>query len=310
MSDVRAPATPLGVGVSMGAGAYLLWGLFPAFFPLLEPAGPVEILAHRVVWTLVLMLVLVTVTGRLRKLRGLPLRTWVMVAAASAMISVNWGTYILAVNTGRVTEAALGYFINPLVSVLLAVVVLHERLRRLQWVAVGIAVVAVVVLTVAYGRPPVIALVLACSFGTYGLIKKTIPLDPRSSLTAEGLVAAPVALGYLVFLGLQGGSTFLSEGPGHTELIVTSGLVTAVPLLLFAGAAQRVPLATIGLLQYLTPVIQFLYGVFVNHEPMPASRLLGFGLIWLALVVFSADMLRRTRRRPVQPVTAEAGAVA
>ncbi|GAB2923893.1 EamA family transporter RarD [Rhodococcus aerolatus] len=293
----------------MGAGAYLLWGVFPAFFPLLEPAGPTEILAHRVVWTLVLMLGLLAVTGRLGRLRGLPRRSWLLVAAASALISVNWGTYILAVNTGRVVEASLGYFINPLVSVLLGVVVLRERLRRGQWVAVAIAAVAVVALTVDYGRPPVVALVLACSFGTYGLIKKTIPLDPRTSLTAEGLVAAPFAVAFLVYLQLTGAATFVSEGPGHVALLVVTGLVTAVPLLLFAGSAQRVPLVMIGILQYLTPVMQFLFGILVRHEDMPASRWFGFALIWTALVVFTAETVRHARRRAPDPLVAEAGAV-
>lgn len=293
----------------MGAGAYLLWGVFPAFFPLLEPAGPTEILAHRVVWTLVLMLVLLAATGRLGRLRGLPRRTWLLVAAASALISINWGTYILAVNTGRVVEASLGYFINPLVSVLLGVVVLRERLRRGQWVAVVVAAVAVVALTVDYGRPPVVALVLACSFGTYGLIKKTIPLDPRSSLTAEGLVAVPFAVAFLVYLQLTGASTFLSEGPGHVALLVSAGLVTAVPLLLFAGSAQRVPLVVIGILQYLTPVMQFLFGILVRHEDMPASRWFGFALIWTALVVFTVETVQHARRRAPDPLVAGAGAV-
>lgn len=308
MTRTRPPASPLAVGVSMGAGAYLLWGVFPAFFPLLEPAGPTEILAHRVVWTLVLMLGLLAVTGRLGHLRGLPPRTWLLVAAASVLISVNWGTYILAVNSGRVVEASLGYFINPLVSVLLGVVVLRERLRRGQWAAVALAGVAVVALTVDYGRPPVVALVLACSFGTYGLIKKTIPLDPRTSLTAEGLVAAPFAIAYLVFLQLTGVSTFVGEGPGHTVLLVVTGLVTAVPLLLFGAAAQRVPLTVIGVLQYLTPVMQFLFGILVRHEEMPGSRWFGFALIWTALVVFTVEAVRHARRRT--PVVAEAGAVA
>jgi chloramphenicol-sensitive protein RarD len=293
----------------MGAGAYLLWGVFPAFFPLLEPAAPTEILAHRVVWTLVLMLGLLAVTGRLGRLRGMPARTWLLVAAASALISVNWGTYILAVNSGRVVEASLGYFINPLVSVLLGVVVLRERLRRGQWVAVAVAAVAVVALTIDYGRPPVVALVLACSFGTYGLIKKTIPLDPRTSLTAEGLVAAPFAIAFLVFLQLTGASTFVSEGPAHVVLLVVTGLVTAVPLLLFAGSAQRVPLTVIGILQYLTPVMQFLFGILVRHEDMPASRWFGFALIWTALVVFTVETVHHARRRSPDALTA-AGAPA
>lgn len=279
----------------MGLGAYSIWGLFPAFFPLLAPAGPTEILAHRMVWTLVLMLGVLTLTGRLHTLRGLPPRTWAMAGAAAVLISVNWGVYIYAVNSGKVVEAALGYFINPLVSVLLAVLVLRERLRRWQLVALGVAAVAVAALTIDYGRPPWLALTLAASFGLYGLIKKTVPLDPRASLTAEGLVVVPFALAWLVWLQVQGGGTAISLGTGHTLLLLAAGPLTAVPLLLFGGAAQRVPLATLGLLQYLTPVLQFIWGVAVVHENMPSSRWLGFGLVWAALVVFTVDAVRNAR---------------
>ncbi len=279
----------------MGLGAYSIWGLFPAFFPLLAPAGPTEILAHRMVWTLVLMLGVLTLTGRLHTLRGLPPRTWAMAGAAAVLISVNWGVYIYAVNSGKVVEAALGYFINPLVSVLLAVLVLRERLRRWQLVALGVAAVAVAALTIDYGRPPWLALTLAASFGLYGLIKKTVPLDPRASLTAEGLVVVPFALAWLVWLQVQGAGTAISLGTGHTLLLLAAGPLTAVPLLLFGGAAQRVPLATLGLLQYLTPVLQFIWGVAVVHENMPSSRWLGFGLVWAALVVFTVDAVRNAR---------------
>ncbi len=279
----------------MGLGAYSIWGLFPAFFPLLAPAGPTEILAHRMVWTLVLMLGVLTLTGRLHTLRGLPPRTWAMAGAAAVLISVNWGVYIYAVNSGKVVEAALGYFINPLVSVLLAVLVLRERLRRWQLVALGVAAVAVAALTIDYGRPPWLALTLAASFGLYGLIKKTVPLDPRASLTAEGLVVVPFALAWLVWLQVQGAGTAISLGTGHTLLLLAAGPLTAVPLLLFGGAAQRVPLATLGVLQYLTPVLQFIWGVAVVHENMPSSRWLGFGLVWAALVVFTVDAVRNAR---------------
>ncbi len=186
-------------GIAFGAGAFLIWGAFPAFFGLLDFADPLEILAHRVVWTLVLMLIVLAVLGRLASLRGISGRTWLLVTAASAAIAVNWGTYIYAVASGRVVEAALGYFINPLVTVLLGVVIFRERLRRAQIVALALAATAVVVITIDYGKPPIVALVLAGSFATYGLIKKVVPLDPRTSLTAEGVVAAPFAVGYLGF---------------------------------------------------------------------------------------------------------------
>ena len=294
-------------GLLMGLGAYSAWGLFPVFFPLLAPAGATEILAHRVVWTLVLMLGVLAVTGRLRTVRNLPRRTWALVASAAALISVNWGVYIYAVNSGHVVEAALGYFINPLVSVLLAVVVLHERLRRAQVVALVVAAVAVVALTVDYGRPPWLSLLLAVSFGLYGLIKKTVPLDPRASLTAEGLVIGPIALGWLIFLQVDGTATATTGGAGHLLLLLATGPITAIPLLLFGGAAQRVPLVTLGLLQYLTPVLQLIWGVAVVHEQVPGSRWFGFALVWVALVVLTTDAVRAaraTRRASAQAVRA------
>ena len=238
--------------------------------------------------------------------------TWLLVTAASAAIAVNWGTYIYAVVSGRVVEAALGYFINPLVTVLLGVVIFRERLRRAQIAALVLAATAVVVITVDFGKPPIVALVLAGSFATYGLVKKVVPLDPRTSLTAEGVVAAPFAVGYLVFLGLTGAGAFISSGAGHSLLLLAAGPVTALPLLLFGVAAQRVPLATMGMLQYLTPALQMAWGVAVMHEDMPASRWIGFVLIWAALVIFTTDTFvasRRSRRsmrssaEPEVPVT-------
>lgn len=288
------------VGVLCGLGAYLSWGMFPAFFGLLVPAGALEILAHRVLWTLVLMLLLLAVLGRLTTLRSLGPRTWALVAAASTAIAVNWGVYIFGVMSGRVVETALGYFINPLVSVLFGVLFFRERLRPAQILALVMAVAAVVVITVDYGRPPIIALTLALSFATYGVIKKIVPLDPRTSLAGEGVVAVPFAAGYLIFLGATGAGTFAGHGVGHSLLMVSAGLVTAIPLLLFGAAAQRVPLATLGMLQYLTPSLQMAWGVFVLHEDMPASRWIGFVLIWIALSIYSTDALVRARRSRLQ----------
>ncbi len=287
---------PSPTGVAMGIGAYGIWGLFPAFFPLLEPASAVEILGHRMVWTLVFMLFLLAVSGRLSRLRTIPWRTWAMAGMASAFIAINWGVYIYAVNSGHVVEASLGYFINPLLSVALGVLVLRERLSRWQLLALGLAVCAVLVLTVDYGRPPIISLTLAASFGLYGLIKKTIKLDPRSSLTAEGIVLAPLSVGYLVWLQVSGASTFTDHGPSHTALLLAAGVVTALPLLLFGAAAQRVPLVTLGVLQYLTPVLQLVWGLAVAHEAMPPSRWLGFAIIWVALVIFTTDLVVKARR--------------
>ncbi|WP_345015859.1 EamA family transporter RarD, partial [Saccharothrix violaceirubra] len=286
-------------GIAYSAGAYVLWGVVPAFWPLLVPAAPTEILAHRIVWSLVVMAAITTAVRGWRVLRALPAKGWLLVTAASALIAVNWGVYIHAVNTGHVVESALGYFINPLVSVLLGVLVLRERLRLPQYAAIAVAVAAVVVLAVDYGRLPWISLVLAGSFGVYGLIKKTIELDARSSLMAESIVLAPIALGYLV---VSPGGTFTGHGFGHAALLASAGVVTAIPLLLFGAGAKLVPLVTMGMLQYLAPILQFSWGVFVMHEPMPPSRWFGFALVWVALAVFTFDAVRRGRRRIVAPV--------
>ncbi|WP_430335640.1 EamA family transporter RarD [Rhodococcus sp. ACT016] len=279
-----------------GVGAYLIWGLFPIFFGLLDPAGSLEVLAHRMLWTVVLMLIVLAVLGKFGSLRGLGARTWGLVTAATVAIGINWGVYIYAVTSGHVVEAALGYFVNPLVSVLLGVVLFRERLRPAQIAALVLAAVAVVVITVDYGRPPLVALTLALTFASYGVVKKVVPLDPRTSLTAEGVVAAPFAVAYLVVLAVTGTGSFLGNGVGHSMLLMAAGPVTAVPLLLFGVAAQRIPLTTLGILQYLTPGLQMVWGVAVMHEVMPPSRWIGFALIWVALVVFTADALVRARR--------------
>jgi chloramphenicol-sensitive protein RarD len=286
-------------GLLLGFAAYGLWGLFPLYWPLLEPAGAVEILAHRIVWSLVVMAVLVVAvrrTGHLRTLLATP-RTRAILTGAAVLIAVNWGTYIWGVNNEHVVETSLGYFINPLVTVLMGVVLLGERLRRLQWLALGIAAVAVVGLTVEYGRPPWVAIVLALSFGSYGLAKKKANSGAVESLTVETMVLAPIALGYLVWLSASGGSHFTSAGSGHAVLLATTGLVTAVPLICFGGAATRVSLTAIGLMQYVTPSIQFAIGVFWYGEPMPPMRWVGFGLVWVALAVFTVETLHHRRRQ-------------
>jgi chloramphenicol-sensitive protein RarD len=214
------------------------------------------------------------------------------------LITVNWVVYIWGVNNGHVVETALGYFINPLVTVLMGVLILGERLRRLQWVAVGVAALAVVVLTVDYGRPPWVALALALSFGSYGLCKKKAGAPAIESITYETLVVGPLAAAYVAWLALTGDSHFASHGTGHALLFVGTGVVTAVPLICFGGAAIRVPMTTLGLLQYLTPLLQFALGVLYFHENMPAGRWAGFGLVWVALAIFTADSLRQRRRTP------------
>ena len=283
-------------GLLFGLGAYGSWGLYPAFFPLLKPASAVEILAHRIVWTVLLMAAVLLMMRRPSDLASLTRRTWLLLTAASALISVNWLVYVWAVSNGHVVDAALGYFINPLVTVLIGVLFFGERLHRAQLAAVLIAAAGVAVLTVAAGGVPAIALVLALSFGLYGAVKKVVPVDPRVSVGVEAGIAAPFAIVFIVVLTLHGGAQFANNGAGHAALMILCGPVTAIPLLCFAAAAQRLPLVTLGLLQYMTPSLQMIWGVAVGHEPMPPARWAGFALIWVALAVFSADLLSRTRR--------------
>ena len=290
-------------GLLFGVGAYGMWGLFPAFFPLLKPAGAVEVLAHRIIWSFVLMVVVVAAVRRLGDLKAITGRTWLLLTAAAALISVNWVIYVYAVNNGHVVDAALGYFINPLVSIALGLLIFRETLNRWQLGALVIAVVAVVVLTVNVGAPPVIGLGLALSFGLYGAVKKLVPTDPRVSVGVEAAIAAPFALAYVVVLQVTGHATFTGHGTGHIVLMVLSGVLTALPLLLFAAAAQRLAMVSLGLLFYMTPAMQMTWGVVVGHEAMPPARWLGFGLIWVALAVFTADAVRRARadRRTAVP---------
>jgi chloramphenicol-sensitive protein RarD len=295
-------------GLGYGAAAYLLWGLFPLYWPLLEPAGAVEILAHRIAWSLLTMLVVVVASRRLPQFRALFRRHRArnLLTLAAVVIAVNWGTYIWGVNHHRVVETSLGYFINPLVTVLMGVVILRERLRPWQWAALGIATVAVVGLAVDYGHPPWVALTLAFSFGTYGLAKKQANVEAVESLTFETLVLVPVALAYLFWLGASGDSHFTGHGVDHALLLASTGVVTAVPLLCFGAAAIRVPMTTLGLLQYLAPILQFLLGVTVLGEHMSGMRWFGFALVWVALVIFTVDagQYRRTQSRLAVEATA------
>jgi chloramphenicol-sensitive protein RarD len=284
--------------MAAGVAAYALWGLFPLYWPLLEPAAAVEILAHRIAWSLLFALGVVALTGGFAWVRTLGARRAGLLTLAAVLVTVNWGTYIYGVNSGHVVETSLGYFINPLVTVALAVTVLGERLTRWQGVAVAIASVAVAVLAIDYGRPPWIALTLAFSFGTYGLIKKRAGVDGTQSLAFETAVLFLPALAYLLWLGATGEGTFTSEGPGHASLLALGGVFTAVPLMLFGAAAVRIPLTTLGLIQYLAPTLQFAIGVLVYAEPMPASRFAGFMLVWVALLVFTFDALRGRSRIP------------
>ncbi|WP_433346527.1 EamA family transporter RarD [Micromonospora sp. CA-111912] len=306
--------TPLRLGYLYGLGAYLLWGFFPLYFKLLQPAGPLEILAHRIVWSMVFVTLLLAALRNIGFLRALARRPRALagIAAAAALIALNWGTYIYLVNSERVVETALGYFINPLVSVLLGVTVLRERLRPTQWLALGIGAAAVGVLTVDYGRLPWLALTLAVSFAAYGLVKKRLGLPAAEGLFVESAVLALPALGYLGWLATAGGLKFGHVSAGHTALLVLAGAATAIPLLFFAGAANRLPLTALGMLQYVAPILQLGCGVLIFHEPMPPARLAGFALVWLALMVFTTDALRHARRsrRPRRPTPPAALALA
>lgn len=286
-------------GLILGALAYTLWGTFPLYWTLLEPGGAVEILAHRIVWSLLTMVLILVLWHRVDLLKALlrDRRKLLLISGAAVVISVNWGGYIWGVNNGRVVETSLGYFINPLVTVLMGVLVLGERLRRLQWVAMGMAFVAVVVLAIDYGRPPWVALVLAFSFGTYGLLKKQAGVGAVESITLETLVLAPIAMAYVARLVATSESNFGSHGLGHALLFTTTGIITAIPLMLFGAAAIRVSMVSLGLLQYLAPTIQFALGILVFQEAMPASRWIGFGLVWVALVMFTVEALNHRRRQ-------------
>lgn len=286
-------------GLLFGFAAYAMWGAFPLYWPLLEPAGAVEILAHRILWSCVTIGVLVVALRRTPQLRAIhrDRRVRLLLTVAAAVITVNWATYIWGVNNGRVVETSLGYFINPLVTVLMGVFILRERLRPLQWAAMGIATAAVVVLTLDYGRLPLVALVLAVSFGSYGLCKKTANVGATESLAYETALIAPFAGLYVAWLAGTGESQFAAHGAGHALLFATTGIVTAVPLICFGAAATRVSMVTLGLLQYLAPVLQFALGVLWFREDMPAGRWIGFGLVWVALVIFTAEAITNRRRQ-------------
>lgn len=297
--------TPGRTGMVQGLGAYGWWGFLPLYFPLLVPAGSVEIIAHRVLWSLAFCVVALAATRSLgtawAALRS-PV-TLTRLAVGGVLVATNWLVFVYAVLSDRTVDAALGYYVNPILTVVLAVIVLRERMRPAQWVAVGLGAAAVVVLTLGVGGLPWIALVLAGTFGTYGLIKNRTgrTVAPLAGLAVETAVLAPMALVWL--FAVERGGTFGDHGPWHALALAGSGVVTAVPLLLFAGAARRLPLSVVGLLQYLTPTIQFAIGVLVFGEQMPAARWWGFALVWAALAVLTADGLRAGRASRLQPAT-------
>ncbi|MBB5639594.1 EamA family transporter RarD [Cryobacterium roopkundense] len=295
-------------GLMFGFLAYGLWGILPLYFLLLAPTGAFEVVAWRVLFSLVFCALIITVTRKWSVLRGVfrQRRVMLIMGLAGLLIFVNWQIYVYAAMTGHVVEAALGYFINPIVTVFLGVIVLHERLRRIQWLAVGVSLLAVIVLTIGYGTLPWISLALAFSFGFYGLIKKRVgpSVDAVTGLTLETVWLAPVAIIQLVVVAGVSGLTFGTVSTVHTIGLLAAGVITAVPLLLFAAAARRLPLTVLGLIQFLAPVLQFLVGVFVLNEAMPPERWVGFGLVWVALIILTVDMIvsgRAPRRASLEP---------
>lgn len=284
------------LGLIFGFSSYILWGLFPLYWPLLEPANPLEIVSHRAVWTLVFCVIVLAFTRQLfstlHVMRNS--KTLVGLFATTSLISINWITYIWATNNGHVVEAALGYYINPLIIIGLGVFLLHEKLRKAQWVAVGLGAIGVTILTIDYGRLPWIAISLAVSWGFYGFIKKKLNLGALEGLTIETLLSLIPYGFYLLYLGNKGTGQF-GHGLLLTTLLICAGAVTAIPLLLFNGATTRLPYSTIGLLQYITPTITFIIGVWVRHEEMSSARWFGFFVIWLALFALGTDLVRSSR---------------
>jgi len=284
------------VGLLFGVSAYTLWGLFPLYWPLLEPANPLEIVSHRAVWTVVFCVIILAITKSLKSTLETFKRKHVAskLFATSFLISINWLVYIWATNNGHVVEASLGYYINPVIIIAMGVILLQEKMRKMQWISIAIASTGVLILTIDYGRLPWIAIALALSWGSYGFIKKTLGLGALEGLAIETMISSVPYLGYLIYLGSQGKGQF-----GHslsiTTLMISAGAVTAIPLLLFNGATTRLPFTIIGLLQYITPTLQFGLGVWVLHEDMPAARWAGFIIIWIALVVLAIDLFRSNR---------------
>ena len=284
------------LGLLFGISAYSLWGAFPLYWPLLEPANPLEIVSHRAVWTLVFCFIVLAATRALSSTLSTLKRPEIVVKLflTSLLISINWLVYIWATNNGHVVEASLGYYINPLIIIGFGVILLKEKMRSLQWVAVVIATSGVLVLTIDYGRLPWIAFALAISWGSYGLIKKQLGLGALEGLAIETFISAFFYLGYLIYIGNQGTGQF-GHHWGLTLLLMSAGAITAIPLLLFNGSATRLPFTTIGLLQYITPTLQFSVGVWIRHEEMPTARWIGFLIIWVALTTLAIDLVRSGR---------------
>jgi len=290
-------------GILNGIAAYALWGFFPIYWKLLHQVPALQVIGHRIAWSFILLIAFILFTKQWRDFRSAALtsNTLGIYSIAAVLLTINWLVYVWGVNAGFIVETSLGYFINPLLSVLLGVIFLRERLRPVQWIPVALAATGVIYLTLAYGRLPWIALTLAFSFGFYGFVKKLAPLGSLYGLTLETGIVFPVALIYLAFLEFTSTGAFLHEGALIDALLIGAGVVTTIPLLMFASAAKQIPLTVLGILQYIAPTLQFLIGVFVYHEPFDQSRLVGFGLVWLALVIFWVESYLANRVL-VQPI--------
>ena len=284
------------LGLLYGLGAYVLWGLFPLYWPLLKPATSPEIVSHRAVWTMVFCFIILAITKSLKSTLATFKRSKVAAKlfTASILVSINWLIYIWATNNGHVVEASLGYYINPLIAIAFGIILLKERMRPLQWVSVSVATIGVLVLTIDYGRLPWVAFGVALSWGTYGLIKKQLNLGAVEGLAIETLIAFIPYCAYLVFLDSKGEGQF-GQGVSITILLISAGAVTAIPLLMFNASTTRLPLTTIGLLQYITPTLTFIIGVWINHEVMSTARWVGFFIIWIALFALAYDLVRSGR---------------
>ena len=284
------------LGLLFGISSYVIWGLLPLYWPLLQPATSLEMVSHRAVWTLVFCLIVLVLTKQIYSTLNVlknPKITLVLLLC-TILISINWLTYIWAVNHEHVVEAALGYYISPLVIIAFGVIILREKMQPLQWFSVALGAVGVLVLTIDYGRFPWIAITIAMSWGSYGLMKKKLNLGALEGLAIETLISLLPYAGYLIYLGQQGTGQF-GQSPGLTLLLISAGAVTAIPLLLFNGSATRLPYSTIGLLQYITPTILFSIGVWVRHEEMPTARWIGFFVIWVALIALATDLVKSSR---------------
>ncbi|MBI3151999.1 MAG: EamA family transporter RarD [Chloroflexi bacterium] len=290
-------------GILSGIAAYALWGFFPIYWKLLHDVPALQLLGHRIGWSFGLLILYILLTKQMNDFRSVAFnrKTLGIYAIAGVLLSLNWLIYVWGVNAGFIVETSLGYFINPLLSVLFGVLFLREKLRPVQWIPVVIAAIGVIYLTVTYGRLPWIALSLAVSFGLYGLVKKLSPLGSVYGLTLETGIVFPIAIIYLVFIQANGTGAFLHDGATVDLLLIGAGIVTTIPLLMFASAAKQIPLNMIGVLQYFAPTIQFLIGVFLYKEPFDTTRLIGFSIVWLALIIFWVENII-ANRAPVEPI--------